>query len=227
MSLIVFIACCFFIWTPFFSLVLHHPLRTFISNRTVMIIRVRLTLSRDTALTWHVRLHVSTFSIQSNQSIEQIWWQDKRRKKNSIQSSFLLDRYIRDITSLNAHHRICQKMWRHDRLEQIFRDHFYRTIDDEMKLYVFFPWNAERLMSTPFFFLSLSMDGNDQFPLFAPSFRCQINRHKSETFVKRNLLLHTVKTPTHTHTHLHPSSHRMWLRIRRMSCQSLHGTIWY
>ena len=50
-----------------------HLSRTFISNRTVMIIRVRLTLSRDVSVLHDMRASLFRhFPTQSNQSIEQI-----------------------------------------------------------------------------------------------------------------------------------------------------------
>ncbi len=65
----------------FFSLTLFlflYPTRTFISNRTVMVIRVCLTLSRDWILTWHAH---QCFILDAVQSVS--WIETIKRETNS------------------------------------------------------------------------------------------------------------------------------------------------
>lgn len=69
----------------FFSrTLLLYPSRTFISNRTVMIIRVRLTLSRDDGLTWHALPCFAIF--YSVQSINWTNWMTREEEKTSLNS---------------------------------------------------------------------------------------------------------------------------------------------
>jgi hypothetical protein len=95
----------FFTQTLFLFL---YPMRTFISNRTVMVIRVRLTLSGDCSLTWHAHQCFILYSVQSvsytvemikNEDLEHIHIWDisslnddyDRARKKTRRSIFILE----------------------------------------------------------------------------------------------------------------------------------------
>ena len=102
MSLVVFITTQFFSGTLFPS-----PERTFISNRTVMVIRIRLTLSRGTVLSRHAR---QSFNLLLD-AISQLTRESERRTNEDMDRATIFDNIylVEHLTGIhfssNDHHR--------------------------------------------------------------------------------------------------------------------------